>query len=564
MVGWSASPAPPNGPGCAGSLGHVTAPGGLQPRAAGDRIADRYVLAARLASGGMAEVWRASDEVLARPVAIKVLHASRAADPSFIARFRREAVAAARLSHPNIVNTFDTCDDPEAIVMELVDGRTLRDELDRRGFLPPAEAVDIASEIARALHAAHAAGIVHRDVKPANVLLSSDGRVKVADFGIAKALRTGPSARSANDGGPGNDAGPDDDAVSGIDGAASGRDDDLPDLTEANLMIGTAKYLAPEQVEGGPVDGRTDVYGLGAVLYEMLCGRPPFTGDNDVAVATARLHRLPERPRSVLRTVPTALDTIVMRALATDPADRFDDADAVWAALQAAPVDAEEGGSVGAAAPADATIVGEAPSIARTERSWLVPTLLVSFVALALALAWTLIGGSDARQDLADLVDRVSPGGGDDSGDAAAVTAVRAVAFDPFGTDGEHDDQAAFAVDGDEGTAWTTERYRDRRFGGLKPGVGIVVDLGESVLIDEIRITTDTEGWAAQVYVSEQSGAAPEQFGDIDATVDAGGAGTTTVDLDGARGSFVLFWLTDLGDGTGVTFDLDEIAVGAA
>ena len=167
----------------------------------------------------MATVWRATDTVLTRPVAVKVLHADLAADPEFVARFRREAVAAARLAHPSIVAIYDTADEPEAIVMELVEGRTLRDELDARGFLPPAEAVSIASSICLALEAAHRAGIVHRDVKPANVLLSADGRVKVADFGIAKAAR-------------------------------SDTDDDLPDLTAVGRMVGTAKYLAPEQVVG--------------------------------------------------------------------------------------------------------------------------------------------------------------------------------------------------------------------------------------------------------------------------------------------------------------------------
>src|SRR5262245_17447801 len=189
----------------------------------------------------MATVWEAVDEILARRVAVKVLHPHLASDHQFVARFRREAVAAARLSHPAIVSIYDTCTDDgvDAIVMELVRGTTLRTELDRRGRFEPDAAAAVVAEIADALACAHEAGIVHRDIKPANVLLSNDGRVLVTDFGIAKA-------------------------------------GDGLDLTGTNMTLGTAKYLAPEQVEGGPVDARTDVYATGVILYELLCGRPPF------------------------------------------------------------------------------------------------------------------------------------------------------------------------------------------------------------------------------------------------------------------------------------------------
>ena len=414
-------------------------------------IAGRYRLIAPIATGGMATVWQAVDEILTRPVAVKILHARLAADPEFVARFRREAVAAARLAHPSIVAIYDTCDDPEAIVMELVEGRTLRAELDGRGFLPPGEAVAIASGIAQALEVAHKAGIVHRDVKPANVLLAGDGRLKVADFGIAKAAR-------ADDTDPG-----------------------LPDLTSVGHMVGTAKYLAPEQVSGGEIDPRTDVYALGCVLYEMLCGRPPFLGDNDLATATARLHRSPERPVSVLRTIPSRLDDIVMKCLAAEPGDRYESASALWADLQAAPVAAEVGGTVGSDdGGVDATAVTAAPSFAEAERSWLVPALLVTVVAVALGLAWLLIGGTEARRNLIDLVDRVAPGGGGGkSAEVVPVDHLVATAFDPQGDGHEYDDLVALAVDGDQATAWHTERYDTRALGGLKDGVGIYVDLGD-------------------------------------------------------------------------------------
>jgi len=494
----------------------------------GDVIADRYRLEASLARGGMATVWRAVDQVLARPVAVKVLHTHLAADPDFVARFRREAVAAARVAHPSIVAIYDTCAEPEAIVMELVDGRTLRDELDNRRFLPAPEAVEIASGIAQALEVAHKAGLVHRDVKPANVLLSSDGRLKVADFGIAKAAR------------------PDEDP-------------ELADLTSVGSMVGTAKYLAPEQVSGGDVDARTDVYALGAVLYEMVCGRPPFQGDNDLATATARLHASPERPRSVLRTVPERLDAIIMRALAHDPDDRYPSASALWADLQAAPLDTDTA-ATGPSVAVDATVVTEAAasSFAKSERSWLVPAALVSVIAIALGLAWTLIGGSEARRDLFDFVDRVSPGGGS----AQPVELSGATAFDPFGGDGENGDEARLAIDGDESTFWATENYNSRDFGGLKDGVGIYVDLGESHDLDELRITTPDTGWAASVYVSDSPHTALADWGGPVGTVDAAEAGTTTIDAADGQGSYVLFWLTDLGDGPPrVSFDLQEIVV---
>ena len=477
----------------------------------------------------MATVWRAQDEVLTRPVAVKVLHPRLASDPSFVARFRREAVAAARLAHPSIVAIYDTCADPEAIVMELVEGRTLRDELDARPFLPAGEAIEVASGVAQALDIAHKAGIVHRDVKPANVLLAPDGRIKVADFGIAKAAH-------------------DED------------DPELPDLTSVGYMVGTAKYLAPEQVSGGTVDARTDVYALGAVLYEMVCGRPPFQADNDLATATARLHALPQRPRSVLRTIPERLDAIVMRALATDPADRYDSAAALWADLQAAPADADTDTTGTVAAPVDATAMAEAPSFAAAERSWLVPAVLVSMVALALGLAWLLIGGSEARRDFFDLVDRVSPGGGAN----AEPVALTASAYDPLGGDGERDSEAPLAVDGDPSTAWRTERYDTRQLGGLKDGVGLVVDLGESRDLESIRVQTPDTGWTAHVHVADAIPAGYPGWGEPAGTIESGEDGAT-VDLSGQQGSYVLFWLTDLGDDPApeVIFELQEVVVTA-
>ena len=232
-------------------------------------LGNRYELVEPLARGGMATVWIADDPVLSRRVAVKVLRADLAADDATRTRFRNEAIAAARLNHPNIVATFDTGDDDGTayIVMELVDGTNLRHLVDEHGTLPVRDVLRIGRQIADALDAAHRAGLVHRDVKPANVLVPSterggavdgvpQGPVKVTDFGIAK---------------------------------AAGADD----LTRTGTVMGTARYLAPEQVNGRTADARSDVYALGLLLYEMCVGHPPFGGDTEIATAMARLTTTP-------------------------------------------------------------------------------------------------------------------------------------------------------------------------------------------------------------------------------------------------------------------------------
>jgi serine/threonine-protein kinase len=246
----------------------------------------------------MASVWVAEDPVLSRKVAVKILRDDLAADPATRARFHYEAIAAARLNHANIVSTYDTGDDNGTayIVMELVDGPTVRDLLRADGPLPMREVLRIGMQVADALEAAHRAGIVHRDVKPPNVLVPRGGPVKVTDFGIAKAL--------------GSD-----------------------DLTRTGTVMGTARYLAPEQVNGKPTDARTDVYALGLLLYEMLCGKPPFGGETDVATAMARLTTTAPSIRPQRPDAPAALDQIVHRCLARDPARRFASAAEVHVAL---------------------------------------------------------------------------------------------------------------------------------------------------------------------------------------------------------------------------------------
>ena len=499
-------------------------------------LAGRYRLDELLASGGMAQVWRGTDEVLRRSVALKLLHAHLAADDTFVTRFRQEAVAAARLTHPGIVSIYDTCSDDgvEAIVMELVPGRTLRERLDDPTPIDPWQAAGLAAQVAEALDAAHRAGLVHRDVKPANVLLCGDGRVKVADFGIAKAVA---------------DA----------------------DLTQPGSMVGTAKYLAPEQVLGEPVDPRTDIYGLGVVLYEMLCGRPPFAADTDAATALARLQRDPLRPRQVRPGVPKALEEVVLRAMARQPRDRFDSAADLRAALLAAGATPAADGDLTAAlaAPVDATVAAAAPrgatapasagpppgpSFRQTERSWLVPTVIVVLVALALGIAGLLIDRSGAGDLLGGVRDAI--GGGQRSVD---LPTTGARSFDPpcgasrcegaqQGGDGrENDGDAGNVRDGDLATSWTTERYDDPDITALKPGVGIVLTLGSPAELRELVVTSPTDGWHATAYVAAADGRALGDWGDPLGAPAELAAGVNTIDLEGTSGQAVLLWITRAG-----------------
>ena len=249
----------------------------------------RYQVEARIGAGGMAEVYRGLDPVLNRTVAIKVLNDQYARDAGFVERFRREAQAAARLNHPNIVGVYDhgSDDGTQYIVMEFIEGRTLADALGAGRRPTPLQSAEVARHISHALAAAHAQGVIHRDIKPANVMVTRDGTVKVMDFGIAR-LISGPET-----------------------------------APQTSAVLGTAAYLSPEQAQGQPVDERTDIYSLGTVLYEMLSGRPPFTGESPVAIAYKQVNEAPVPPSQLNRDVPHSLDAVVMRALAKNPANRY-------------------------------------------------------------------------------------------------------------------------------------------------------------------------------------------------------------------------------------------------
>lgn len=254
-------------------------------------LSGRYELHRRIARGGMAEVCLARDQLLERPVAVKILVPEFASDRNFVERFRREAQAAANLNHPNIVGVYDWGKEAGThfIVMEYVDGRSLADILRTEGTLHPDRAADIATDVAAALGFAHRNGVVHRDIKPGNVLISSQNIVKVTDFGIARAISRGAEEN----------------------------------LTQTGSVMGTATYFSPEQAQGKPVDPRSDLYSLGVVMYEMVCGRPPFSGDSPVAIAYKHVQEQPTPLRHRNVDVPPAYEAVTLKLLAKNPANRY-------------------------------------------------------------------------------------------------------------------------------------------------------------------------------------------------------------------------------------------------
>ena len=258
----------------------------------------RYRAVKRLGSGGMAEVWCVEDEVLGRRVALKLLGGRFVDDPEFRERFRREARAAAGLAHPNIVGIYDRSewDGVPYIAMELVDGKTLKELVAERGPLPPDVAIAFTEQILRALAYAHRRGIVHRDVKPQNVIIDAEGQAKVADFGIARAADS--------------------------------------EMTQTGTIVGTVQYLSPEQAEGRPVDHRSDLYSTGIVLYELLTGQVPFDGEAPIAIAIKQFNEPPVPPGQLEPGIPPALEAVVMRALEKDPERRFQSADEFIGALE--------------------------------------------------------------------------------------------------------------------------------------------------------------------------------------------------------------------------------------
>jgi len=491
-----------------------------EPATAGRVLGGRYRLDRELARGGMATVWIAEDALLSRRVAVKLLLPELAVDDALRVRFRNEAIAAAKLTHPGIVATYDTGDDDGTayIVMELVEGKTLRRLIDERSRLPVRDAVDISSQVADALEHAHRQGLVHRDIKPANVLVQGDGRVKVTDFGIAK---------------------------------AAGGDD----LTRTGTVVGTARYLAPEQVNGHAVDGRADVYALGLVLYEMLAGRAPFGGDSDMATAVARLTNAPEPIRKVRPEVSRPLEDVLARSLARDPEYRYQSAQAFKDAL-APGIDPDATGPLAPpVAPRRSSPPPDGPSptqvaprpprpapprpvpAARKARRW--PWLLVILLLL--------VAGGITAYALSSLTSDDSGNGTETpAANTGALRIVDAKDFDPPpGGGSEHSDETQHVFDDDAGTTWQTESYSNRDFGNAKPGVGLWVKLEAVRDIASVTVTALESGWSGQIYVADQPGGTLDAWGPPRAAGDNNPA-TRPFALNDARGQYVLVWCTQL------------------
>jgi serine/threonine protein kinase len=465
----------------------------------GEVIADRYELVELLGTGGMSNVYKAHDQLLERNVAIKILHPHYSDDHEYIERFRHEARAAAQLSHPHIVTVIDRGEDEgrQFIVFECVDGENLKQLLARTGPLPTRRAVELACQIADGLAFAHEHGLIHRDVKPQNVLLTPDGDAKVTDFGIARSL----------------------DVDRGV--------------TETGTVLGTSNYLSPEQASGSPTTPLTDVYSLGVVLYELLTGEVPFPGDNFVAIA---MKHVTEPPPDLLERrpdVPLRLAAAVDRALEKDPSRRFPSMSEFESELRRTLAEMSE-------PDAERTFVAASPVLRESRprrvrprrRRWPILLPLVALLAAAAIVAGILgLGGSKGPQQEA------SASGGGQPARLAGISG-----YDPQGSGVEHDEDAPSATDGNRATYWSTEHYSSSDFGGLKGGVGVILDAGRAAKLEQITVSSDTPGFSAQIEVgSSRSGT----FVSDSQTAVVGSR--TTFELQGRTGRYYVIWITNLG-----------------
>jgi serine/threonine-protein kinase len=438
--------------------------------AIGTLVGGRYRIDAEIGRGGMSTVYRAFDTVLERTVAIKLMHREIAADSDQLERFRREARSVAQLNHPHVVTVIDAGEEaaPDGalgtpyIVFEYVDGETLKSIILREGPLPIPQSIAYTIEIARALGAAHERQIVHRDVKPHNILVSREGAAKITDFGIARTLTE-------------------------------------EGLTMAGRVLGTTDYVSPEQALGQPVTGQSDLYSLGVVLYEMLTGGVPFHGDSPVAVAMKHVREeLPDvqarRPE-----LSAATAAVVDRAVAKDLDRRYPDAESMASDLE--DVLAVEASRSGQATGEATTVLRTLPSGTRRRVPWrmrhparwggsLALLLIATAITLWLAAGQTHRGTTDA-------------GAGHTGLQPVALGQTAAHDYNPFGTGPENRDQIENVIDGDPNTTWSTEQYYEgtlRKPGGT--GLGIYLDAAPQVRARALAIQTPTPGFSVQVYVA--------------------------------------------------------------
>ncbi len=469
----------------------------------GTVLSGRYKLEAKLGSGGMSTVYLANDATLDRAVAVKVMHREMSEQPDQLERFRQEARAVAKLSHPNVVAVIDAGEDGghPYIVFEYVEGETLKQRIARLGALDTQEALAYAIEIARGLTVAHARNMVHRDIKPQNVLIDAEGRAKLTDFGISRQLE--------QDG-----------------------------MTATGRVLGTTDYVAPEQAMGHPVDPRSDIYSLGVVLYEMLIGQVPFHADSQVGVAMKHVNEeLPDvQQRRPEISAATAL--VVERATDKDPAQRYAQVGEMIDDLSTAlEVEAARAGST----TGEATSVLEAVPAPKRKLSSRARWSWAAIVLLVLIVGGTLL-----------IVRVISDGGGGggalkDKGSVLALSS--ATDFDPFGDGEEGPESVSLAVDGNPtGTAWTSEHYDTADFAGTKsgedPGVGLYVAAKSAAQPSEM-VVRGAPGWDAEIYAA--AAGPPEELSEwgepVGAVADAGENAEIQLDVP-SPAKYFLIWFT--------------------
>ncbi len=477
----------------------------------GTLLNGRFRLDEKIGSGGMSTVYRAYDPTLERWVAIKLMHRDISDDPDQLERFRREARAVARLSHPHVVTVIDFGEDDGTpyIVLECIDGENLKERIRRMGRLPVVEAVAYAIEIGRALSAAHGERLVHRDVKPQNVLIDAEGRGKVTDFGIARSLE------------------------------AKG-------LTATGRVLGTTDYVSPEQALGQEVGEQSDVYSLGIVLFEMLTGEVPFKADSQVAVAMKHVKDpLPDVQRRRPE-VSAALAAVLEHSTAKQTENRYATADDMVHDLEEvlAIEVARSGESTGEATTVLRALPGDTASFAplrlRNPRRWIV-TLLTVLVLIAGVVGYFATrtekgsgGASTPRAGSLSAVDLASSAAND---------------YDPEGDERESDDSTQNAIDGNPSTQWDTERYDDGLEGVNKSGVGLFVDAGSPIAARSLELTTSTPGFTAAVYAAND---VPEGIGGwtkVSADVEAGERERIRLRTRGREFRRYLVWITALPEG---------------
>ncbi|HEX7299291.1 MAG TPA: protein kinase [Solirubrobacteraceae bacterium] len=488
----------------------------------GTLLNGRYRLDAQIGAGGMSTVYRAFDTVLERQVAIKLMHREIASDSDQLERFRREARAVAQLNHPHVVGVIDAGEDDGTpyIVFEYVEGETLKDRIRRFGRLPVGEAVAYAIEIARALGAAHEHQIVHRDVKPQNVLIDEEGAAKVTDFGIARSLRE-------------------------------------EGLTADGRVLGTTDYVSPEQALGQIVGPQSDLYSLGVVLFEMLTGDVPFHGENQVAVAMKHVREdLPDvqlrRPEAS-----SALAAVIDRATAKDLAQRYSSDRELIADLE--DVLAIETARSGQATGEATTVLRTLPSRARRRlplRMRHPVRLVVALLLVAAAVAVALILAADRAERGAQGTRNVQTPKNTNL-IPISLGQSNAKDYDPLGDNkSEHPSQAKLVVDGETSTSWSTETYEGNTL-GTKAGVGIYVVADPTVAARQMQVVTSTKGWDGAVYVAP-AGPPPSSIKGWTWLANIKVAKPSTrLDLDtaGNRFRYYLVWITKLPPGA------DKVAI---